>query len=109
MKYLYQKGGITMARDWHPPKGVVMHLKNKRERLRIRYLKGKKMCKLFSMEPDRHVIGILGTTPHRCSCTMCGNPRYHFNQVTFQERRFKDSAKIQIKEANTDWLLLSTF
>ena len=25
----------------------------------------------------------------KCSCYMCGNPRRHFNQLTFQEQRSK--------------------
>lgn len=29
----------------------------------------------------------------KCSCYMCGNPRRHFNELTFQEQRSKLNEK----------------
>ena len=36
---------------------------------------------------DPAIIGAVAHTPAACSCTMCGNPRKHFNQITMQERK----------------------
>tara|TARA_B110000037_G_scaffold221999_1_gene295022 strand:- start:1693 stop:1923 length:231 start_codon:yes stop_codon:yes gene_type:complete len=37
---------------------------------------------------DYHTfIGQLATTPKRCSCHMCGNPRKHWKQKSMQELR----------------------
>lgn len=33
---------------------------------------------------DTH-IGIMTTTPCRCSCLICGNPRKYFKKITKQE------------------------
>ena len=32
-------------------------------------------------------LGIVTRTPKICSCTICGNPRRHFGDVTLQERK----------------------
>ena len=34
-------------------------------------------------------VGIYINTPKVCSCWMCGNPRKHFNEKTFQEKKFE--------------------
>lgn len=36
--------------------------------------------------PSARRLGITLHTPCRCSCTMCGNPRKWFNQMTIQEQ-----------------------
>ena len=44
---------------------------------------------LFGPNPEfltRRVIGIHAKTPRACSCSLCGNPRRFFRQVTRQEK-----------------------
>ena len=37
-------------------------------------------------------------TPQVCSCTSCGNPRYHFNAQTRQEVKAELDAKAQYED-----------
>lgn len=37
-----------------------------------------------------------------CSCSMCGNPRRHFDEPTMQERRFAESLRDQCSEVGLD-------
>jgi len=39
------------------------------------------------LSADPSFVGIMATTPARCSCHMCGNPRKWFGQSTRQEKR----------------------
>lgn len=45
-----------------------------------------------SNNPDV-AVGRVCTTPALCSCYMCGNPRKFFNELTIQEKKFKDVEK----------------
>lgn len=42
---------------------------------------------------DRILIAKLVNTPKPCSCYACGNPRKHFKERTYQERRLKDDKR----------------
>jgi hypothetical protein len=35
-----------------------------------------------------------------CSCSMCGNPRKHFNELTMQEKRGEDQMNDEIENLN---------
>jgi len=37
-------------------------------------------------------------TKQSCSCTMCGNPRKHFNEITIQEKIFIQQMLEQLEE-----------
>ena len=39
---------------------------------------------------DARVAGIVTTTPCRCSCVFCGNPRRWWGEPTVQERRAEE-------------------
>ncbi len=41
---------------------------------------------------DPAIIGAVAHTPAACSCTMCGNPRKHFGDLTIQERKAEEAA-----------------
>ncbi len=41
--------------------------------------------------PGEERIGFYADTPQPCSCYMCGNPRYHFGELTRQEMRANES------------------
>lgn len=48
-------------------------------------------------------LGIHATTPARCSCGMCGNPRHHSSdKLTIQEKRFLDISREYLFGANDD-------
>lgn len=38
-------------------------------------------------QPEPRRVGLYAETPKVCSCWMCGNPRKHFGELTFQEQR----------------------
>ena len=69
-----------------------------RENIRIRRNKGKRLCKIVfrwsGYQWTARNVGMLGTTPALCSCSMCGNPRKYAKgdeRLTMQERRDRDS------------------
>lgn len=37
--------------------------------------------------------GVVISTPAPCSCTLCGNPRRHFDEATLQERRSDEALR----------------
>ena len=39
----------------------------------------------YNHEPTPKQIGFIAHSPKACSCYMCGNPRKHWKQKTFQE------------------------
>lgn len=43
-------------------------------------------------------LGMATDTPCACSCTMCGNPRKHFGEVTLAEKRHSDSEDDQLDD-----------
>ncbi len=45
--------------------------------------------------------GIFRKTKAGCSCSMCGNPRRHFGEVTFQELKAAESAREQMSEMSS--------
>ena len=44
-------------------------------------------CASTAEEKIGKFIGKIATTPKRCSCHMCGNPRKHWGTVSMQEKR----------------------
>ncbi len=43
--------------------------------------------KALPLEEQQRHLGILAHTARRCSCPLCGNPRKHWHQATWQEKR----------------------
>lgn len=66
-----------------------MHPKNKRQRVKMGKTKAKRRCQNGCGNTN---VRLENTTVH-CSCTMCGNPRKHFNEKTIQEKQFDESSK----------------
>ena len=63
-----------------------------RESIRARNRKAHRIAKAWpDAEWTARDLGIRGTTPSTCSCSICGNPRKHFGNgvrgLTMQERR----------------------
>lgn len=47
-----------------------------------------------NLAADKRFLGIHVTTPAKCSCWMCGNPRRHFGQVTRQEQAAREAWQV---------------
>ena len=48
---------------------------------------------------DKVFIGKMASTHGAlCSCSMCGNPRRHFKEITKQEKKSNEDLREQIKE-----------
>jgi len=73
-------------------------MKNMQRALRRHHVARLKAKRRFHWRMDlRHEprrLGIAIHTPCPCSCWMCGNPRRHLNEPTWQERRFEAHADL---------------
>lgn len=47
---------------------------------------------------DKRIIGIIAKTPRSCSCAICGNPRKHYGERTYQELLFEEEYKQSLKD-----------
>lgn len=64
-------------------------MKRSERRHHYRRIKRKRIrdWKQIGIELDDREAGIYARTACRCSCECCGNPRKHYNEPTFQEKK----------------------
>lgn len=59
---------------------------------------GELVLKERSEDEKKAIIAKIADHPAMCSCWMCGNPRRHHNQETYQEHKAEIDAVQQIEE-----------
>jgi hypothetical protein len=65
---------------------------------RILRLRRRRFGEAGADQVDPVHLGALAATPAPCSCSVCGNPRRHFDEKTLAEKRAEDAFQAGIDE-----------